>query len=199
MSTKTKLEYDNDGNPVFDTSLIDAHAAELQERVNYLERALYQVVAAQNAQAGQQSKTDVILNKDPRYPRAYNKLKDAYDFIEQKIIDMELNYQILPSEALDLLEGTDAEVEFSKKFPELTMEDVVGADNSHKQFQKVLDNLANRMPDPNEDRSLNVFNEYRTPVKLGFGDVSDKAAEKLEELLKEHDDRDIPKRRHSVL
>lgn len=199
MSTKTKLEYDNDGNPVFDTSLIDAHAAELQERVNYLERALYQVVAAQNAQAGQQSKTDVILNKDPRYPRAYNKLKDAYDFIEQKIIDMELNYQVLPSEALDLLEGTDAEVEFSKKFPELTMEDVVGADNSHKQFQKVLDNLANRMPDPNEDRSLNVFNEYRTPVKLGFGDVSDKAAEKLEELLKEHDDRDIPKRRHSVL
>jgi DNA repair exonuclease SbcCD ATPase subunit len=150
-SKKTALEYDDDGNPVFDTELIGQSETiqELNEKVANLE-ALIQALGQQQQTESDSSKIiQAIVGEDERYGSAYNKYQNARKWVEDKVIDYQNENNVgglMPSgQALDHVFDEDLEKEFKDKFGELNLERVVTAEDSQRHFRNTLKSIADAM------------------------------------------------------
>lgn len=194
MGSKVILDYDEDGNPVLDTEQLaelDAERAALEARIDQLTQALLVVSQQQQDAASQTSIVDNLIAGDANKQAAYTKIQSAYDFLNRATIqwqeENDFEGQMMnPYEMLDEFSGTSVEKEFNEKFPELSMEDVIAADNSATQLKNVLDQVAIEVSKPKPTK-LEEFGQKAKDagVLTRFDSKADKAAKRLEDMLAE--------------
>lgn len=192
---KVILDYDDDGNPVLDTSVLSGVNNQLNERIANLEALLQASVQQQQNTEDASKVIDAIVSEDEAYSGAYQKYRGARKWVEDKVVEFqnENNLEGLMSsgQALDHVFGEDLEGEFKSKFPGLDLERVVTAEDSQRHFRNTLASItASAEHSPDDVEKGNRFKKVLAkPSSLG-GAANQKGAqlsavEKLANLTSE--------------
>jgi len=144
------VTYDDDGNGWIDPSYITQLTTPYEQRINELEARLQQTDAASNANTQASKIMDGIIGEDERYGDASGKYRAARKWVEDTVYDFTksngIDQPLSSGQALDnVFQEQWVQDEFTKKFGEIDLVDVVTAEDSQMNFRRALNNIAGAM------------------------------------------------------
>ena len=188
------------GIPVAETAdgdlyIPEDHLAKLvepfQKKIEHLEGFLQQTTQSRNVESEAQKVISAIVGEDESFAPAYNKYTAARKYVEDKVVEFQrdnnMRGKLTPGQALDYVFDESAEAEFAAKFPGLPLEEIVTAEDSQRNFRKMLRTVAKvtaesrETPAPVGSRLKKLLNKPsglgQTPnAKAGHLNVSEKMA-----------------------
>lgn len=184
---KITLDYDDDGNPVLDTSTLLGMNKALEEKISNLEYLLQATAQQQDTSAEAQRVVQAIVGEDERYGPAFNKYQNARKWVEDKVVEFQdenkLTGVMSSGQALDHVFGKDLEDEFKSMFPGMDLERVVTAEDSQRHFRNTLAMIADASFSDNKDKGNRIKKVLEKPSSLGANANQKGANLSLEERL----------------
>ena len=144
------VTYDDDGNGWIDPNYITNLTTPYEERINELEAKLQQTDAATSAELKAQKVMEGIIGEDERYGPASGRYRAARKWVEDQVSDFTssngISRNLSSGEALDnVFNDVILQNEFKKQFGEVSLLDVVTAEDSQLHFRQALGNIADVM------------------------------------------------------
>lgn len=200
-STKTTLEYDDDGNPIFDPSLIEKNQTiqSLNEKISNLEQLLQAAVTTQQSESEANKVVQSIVGSDERFGAAYPKYQNARRWVEEKVIEYQKDNNIggmmTSGQALDYVFDQNLEKEFQESFPGMDLERIVTAEDSQRHLRSTLNFIADAMSsnERNDDteRGSRFQKVLKKPSGLGASANAKGADLSINERLKSLTSEDV--------
>jgi hypothetical protein len=143
-----------------------------EAKIAALEQRLQQSNTQRNVENETERVLQSIVGEDERFGPAYQKYQAARKWVNDRVIDYQkengMRGPMSSGQALDTVFAEEStEQEFQQRFPGLNVEDVVQAEDSKRQFKRMLTNtvktLAPKTP-PADERFRRVLNK---PAGLG--------------------------------
>lgn len=188
---KIVLEYDEDGNPVLDTSVLGngstAQVKALEDKIANLE-ALLQATSMERETASQAERViQAIVGEDERYGTAYSKYQNARKWVEDRVVEFQnehnLDGQMTSGQALDHVFDEDLENEFKSKFPNIDLERVVTAEDSQRHFRNTLAAIADASSPDSSREGERMKRVLGKPSSLGTNKNAKGASLGMDERL----------------
>lgn len=109
-------------------------------------QALEDQIADERAVADQNAVTDrlvsSVVSEDASYAAGYNKVQNAYDWINNEVINYQntnrIRGKMSPGQAIDIISDTEIEAEFTKAFPGLTVEKTIRMHDSKRDLRNAI-------------------------------------------------------------
>lgn len=128
--------------PGFVNKMIEKHGEASANRI----QALEDQIADERAVADQNAVTDrlvsSVVSEDASYAAGYNKVQNAYAFINNEVINYQntnrIRGKMSPGQAIDIISDTEIEAEFTKAFPGLTVEKTIRMHDSKRDLRNAI-------------------------------------------------------------
>ena len=178
-----------DGELFVPTEHVDNVIAPYKQKIADLEQRLQQTDTRRDMDNESMKVIQSIVGEDESYGPAYNKYQAARKWANDRVVDFQkengLRTPMTSGQALDAVFSDETEKEFASRFPGLNIEDVVRAEDSRRDFRKMLKNVSGAMntpKKPTDERFRRVLNKpsglgSATNVKGGKLSISERAAD----------------------
>ena len=127
-----------------------------EEKIKNLERYLQQSAVVQNSESEAQKTILAIVGEDETHGPAYQKYQAARKWANDKVVQFQkengVRGQMTSGQALDYVFDGDVEKEFQQKFPGVPLDEIVTAEDSQRNFRKMLKSVS-KVADSRKDTS----------------------------------------------
>ena len=117
-----------------------------EDRHRNLEMVLQQTNRAKNSQDKAEEVKRAIVGEDESFGPAYQKYQAARTWANNKVVEFQkengMGGPMTPGQALDYVFDEGLEKEFAAKFPSVPLEEIVMAEESQRNFKKMLKSLS---------------------------------------------------------
>ena len=149
------VTYDEDGNGWIDNKVMTEMLTPYQEKIQELEKKL-QHTNDTNAATDQADKIrQGIIGEDERFGLANGQYRAARKWVEDQVFDFakanNVQRTINSGEALDYVFDSSLRKEFTEQFKDLSLMDIVTAEDSQEHFRQMLSNVADATNKDNLD------------------------------------------------
>jgi hypothetical protein len=163
------VEFTEDGDAYIPNAKLNGITEKYEERIAELEERLQRTNEHVEAEQTAQTIINSIVGENESYSAAYNKYQAARRWVEERVVDFQHNNnvqgQLSSGQALDHIFNDNLQQEFTEKYPDMDLVDVVTAEDSKKHFRMMLDNTSKRLaPAEPDSRLTKVLNK---PSGLG--------------------------------
>lgn len=127
-----------------------------EEKIRNLEMYLQQTAVAQNSESEAQKAINAIVGEDESHGPAYQKYQAARKWANDKVVQFQrengVRGAMTSGQALDYVFSEDVEKEFQQKFPGLPLDEIVTAEDSQRNFRRMLKSIV-KVADSRKDTS----------------------------------------------
>src|SRR5574343_272942 len=135
-----------DGDLFLPEDALQKIVAPYEEKIRNLETFLQRSTVARNSESEAQKVIEAIVGEDEQHGPAYQKYRAARKWANDRVVEFQrengINGPMTPGQALDYVFDDNTEKEFATKFPGVPLEEVVMAEESQRNFRKMLKTLA---------------------------------------------------------
>ena len=151
----------DDGDAFVDPSNIQKMIEPYQSKIDELEQNLQ--LTKQTATADQEAERvkNAIIGEDERFFTVNSKYQAARKWVLDQVVDFSrqngINHELTSGQALDFVFNKELQSEFGEKFEDMTLVDVVTAEDSQHHFRQMLTNATESEPttvDPKLDPKI---------------------------------------------
>jgi hypothetical protein len=136
--------------------------APFQEKINKLEEVLQHSTISRKSEDAAQRQIAAIVGEDESFGPAYQKYQAARQWANNKVVEFQrengMTGAMTPGQALDYVFDETTEQEFADRFPGVPLDEVVTAEESQRNFRRMLKALSRAGSDT---RSSTNDNEER--------------------------------------
>lgn len=135
-----------DGDLFLPEDALQKIVAPYEEKIRNLETFLQRSTVARNSESEAQKLIESIVGEDEQHGPAYQKYKAARKWANDRVVEFQrengIQGPMTPGQALDYVFDEHMEKEFAGKFPGVPLEEIVMAEESQRNFRKMLKSLA---------------------------------------------------------
>ena len=135
-----------DGDLFLPEDALQKIVAPYEEKIRNLETFLQRSTVARNSESEAQKVIEAIVGEDEQHGPAYQKYRAARKWANDRVVEFQrengINGPMTPGQALDYVFDDNSEKEFSEKFPGVPLEEIVMAEESQRNFRRMLKTLA---------------------------------------------------------
>ena len=132
--------------------------APYEQKIQNLEQYLQQSTVAKNSESESQRAIAAIVGEDESYGVAYQKYQSARKWANDRVVDFQkangMRGPMTSGQALDYVFDESVEKEFTNKFPGVPLDEIVTAEDSQRNFRRMLKAVSKASAD-----SRNTSNE----------------------------------------
>ena len=143
------VDYDDDGNAWVDPKNLASVVSPYEQKVADLEQQLQLATASNQAALEAEKVKQAIIGEDERYESAAGKYRAARKWVEETVVGFakvnNVGRSLTSGEALDHVFDKALREEFSDKFGDMDLIDIVTAEDSKDHFKRTLDHIATSM------------------------------------------------------
>lgn len=135
-----------DGSLYIPNEHLESLVASRDERIKNLELLLQRSHANQNAETEAERIKAAIVGENEAYGAAYQKYQAARKWASDQVVAFQrengLNGVMSSGQALDYVFDDNLEAEFAKKFPGVPLDEVITAEDSQRNFKRMLKSVS---------------------------------------------------------
>jgi hypothetical protein len=194
---KQRISYDNFGNAYVEQGedLVE-ETERLQREIDELKQHIANQHAADQAQDDYYA-SRALLDEKAEYKPAYDKLQEAYEFLDTSVRIWQVENQIPDALSIDdlltIMEHNQSFMdEFKTRFPGIDPEKVLRGNASTEGLRTALDSIAEEFAPPQSDTALlDAVFEATTPLDIAdhIDGISDAQEAKLMEALRREEEK----------